>query len=255
MKSAGFLATSAGKALKSIDVHTHMYLPGYMNILRKRTDIPRVATINGSDRLIILPGEEKEQTTNIGRPIGREYWDVNAKIHYMDQHQIEKSVISLANPWLDFLQGQEAESVAQELNDELQQICEASQGRLYGFATLPVRNAAASVKEVERISKLSHIRGVILGTPGAGKGLDHEEMRDVLAAIEDKGLMIFLHPHYGVGNEHFHDSGHALFLALGLPPFPSLPLPPLPPLLPLTNHRVPFRDHCVCLSAHCLWNF
>ena len=64
----------------------------------------------------------------------------------MDQHHIGISVISLANPWLDFLQGQGAESVAQELNDELQQMCEASKGRLYGFATLPVRNAAASVK-------------------------------------------------------------------------------------------------------------
>ena len=43
--------------------------------------------------------------------------------------------------------------------------------------------------------------GVILGTPGAGNGLDHANMRDVLASIEDKRLMIFLHPHYGVGKD------------------------------------------------------
>lgn len=193
----------------------HMYLPGYMNILRKRIDIPRVQSINGDDRLIILPGEDDEKTTAVGRPIGREYWDVSAKLKYMDQHKIDKSVISLANPWLDFLEGQEAESVAQELNDELQDMCEKSNGRLFGFATLPVRNAAASVKEVERIAKLGHVRGVILGTPGAGKGLDDEGMRDVLGAIEANNLMIFMHPHYGVGNEHFYDTGHSLFLALG----------------------------------------
>lgn len=29
--------------------------------------------------------------------------------------------------------------------------------------------------------------------------------------------MIFLHPHYGVGNEHYGDAGHSLFLALGFP--------------------------------------
>ena len=135
----------------------------------------------------------------------------------MDVHNIEKSVISLANPWLDFLEGQEAHSVAQELNDQLQGICEASQGRLYGFATLPVRNITGSLAELKRVSKLPHIKGVILGTPGAGNGLDHENMRDVLAEIERNGMMIFLHPHYGVGNEHFHDAGHALFLALGFP--------------------------------------
>ncbi len=26
-----------------------------------------------------------------------------------------------------------------------------------------------------------------------------------------------MHPHYGVGNEHYADAGHALFLALGFP--------------------------------------
>ena len=45
---------------------------------------------------------------------------MKAKLQYMDNHQISHSVISLANPWLDFLSGKEAENVAIELNDELQ---------------------------------------------------------------------------------------------------------------------------------------
>ncbi|RYG99330.1 hypothetical protein EON65_50380 [archaeon] len=147
----------------SIDVHTHMYTPKYMDILRKRTDIPKVSRISGVDRLIILPDEEKEKTTTAGRPIGREYFDVEAKLRFMEVHQISKSVISLANPWLDFLEGQEAASVAQELNDELQSICEQSNGKLFGFASLPMRNPKAAIKEVERIAKLNCMRGVILG--------------------------------------------------------------------------------------------
>ncbi len=166
---------------------------------------------------MILPGEDKEITTTTGRPIGKEYWDVNAKLEFMKIHGIEKSVISLANPWLDFLQGPTAAAVAQELNDELQSICEASKGKLYGFATLPVRNPEASIAEIRRLKSMSCIKGVILGTPGAGKGLDHANMRDVLHSIESENLMVFLHPHYGVGVEHYHDSGHALFLALGFP--------------------------------------
>ena len=156
-----------------IDVHTHMYLPKYMDIMRKRTDVPKVLTIEGNDRLVILPGEDDEITTSTGRPIGKEYYSVDAKLAYMNNHNISHSVISLANPWLDFLYGTEAESVAQELNDELQSICESSNGRLYGFATLPVKNMEASIKEVKRLKSLSYIRGVILGTPGAGMGLDH----------------------------------------------------------------------------------
>jgi len=202
-----------------IDVHTHMYTPKYMKILKSRTEIPKVLTINGEDRLVILPGEEHEKTTHVGRPIGKEYWSVESKLQYMKNHQITTSVISLANPWLDFAIGDTAVALAQELNDELQQICENSNHQLYGLATLPIRNPAGSIQEIERIKRTmsSSIKGVILGTPGAGKGLDHDNIREVLHALAENDLMVFLHPHYGVGNEHFHDAGHALFLALGFP--------------------------------------
>ena len=70
---------------------------------------------------------------------------------------------------------------------------------------------------MERAARCSHIKGFILGTSGAGRGLDHPEFLPVLAAIEATGLPVFLHPHYGIGNEQYHDTGHALFLALGFP--------------------------------------
>lgn len=55
----------------------------YMDILKKRTDIPRVIELSRNDfRLVILPGEDKEETTNIGRPIGAEYWDVQEKLRW-----------------------------------------------------------------------------------------------------------------------------------------------------------------------------
>jgi aminocarboxymuconate-semialdehyde decarboxylase len=194
-----------------------MYTPKYMKILTSRAVIPKVTIHDGIHRLIILPNEDKEETTSAGRVIGKEYWDVAAKLRFMDNHQISKSIISLANPWLDFLSGNEATAVAQELNDELQSICEQSNGRLKGFASLPMRNPTAAVKEVERLKSLSCIKGVILGTSGAGNGLDHENVREVLQAIAQHGYTIFLHPHYGVGNEHYHNTGHVLALALGFP--------------------------------------
>ena len=93
-------AHNQGKGLLSIDCHTHMYTPKYMKILHSRTSIPRVSIHDGVHRLIILPDEDKETTTAAGRVIGREYWDVQAKLTFMDNHRIAKSVISLANPWL-----------------------------------------------------------------------------------------------------------------------------------------------------------
>jgi len=58
-----------------------------------------------------------------------------------------------------------------------------------------------------------------MGTRGVGKGLDDEALDPVWAAIEKAGLVVFLHPHYGVDGNAWgdKDNGHVLPLALGFP--------------------------------------
>ena len=56
-----------------------------------------------------------------------------------------------------------------------------------------------------------------MSTNGFGNGLDDKDLITIFKEIEKHDLFVFLHPHYGVGVEHFTDSGHALFLALGFP--------------------------------------
>lgn len=69
--------------------------------MRSRDKIPYVRSFPddpaAGDRLVILPAEDTASTTR-GRPIGREYFDVNEKIAFMSKHGIDVSVISLANP-------------------------------------------------------------------------------------------------------------------------------------------------------------
>ncbi|OWY91220.1 2-amino-3-carboxymuconate-6-semialdehyde decarboxylase, partial [Phytophthora megakarya] len=226
------LLTSQGKAsvrdLDAIDLHTHVYLPRYMDILRARTDVPLVRPGIGGERLIILPAEkqqmEQEQHSatshsagiSAGRPIGGEYWDVNSKLRYMDHHGIRTSVLSLANPWLDFLPLEEQIHQATLLNDDMEALCRNSNGRFLAFGVVP-QDSTTAVKEVQRVaSELPHVRGVILSTAGLnGKGLDDPEMLEFYREIDRARLTIFLHPHYGVGNEHYAEYGHVLFLALG----------------------------------------
>mmetsp|Transcript_225 Transcript_225/g.205 ORF Transcript_225/g.205 Transcript_225/m.205 type:complete len:325 (-) Transcript_225:199-1173(-) len=202
----------------SIDCHTHVYLPTYMDILRERSsrnDVPFVK----DNRLVILPGEDVEQSTKKGRPIGPEYSELKVKQGFMKKHCIGKSVISLANPWLDFLNGREAVETARKLNIEMNKLCEESEGSLYGFGVLPTNaSVEACVKEVEfTSSSLQNIRGFIVGTHGRGNGLDDLSLEPLWKAFESHHLTVFVHPHYGVGNEHFAGTGHSLMLALGFP--------------------------------------
>lgn len=208
-----------------MDVHTHVYLPEYLELLRRRETVPRVLPPleEGQDeRLIILPDEDKGESTKNGRPVGPAYYDVKEKIAFMDLHGIDMSVISLANPWIDFLPPTEDTfDLATRINRSMDAMCRdpVTEGRLYGLGTLPLSSVEASVAEVERIASLEPMRGVIMGTFGCGKGLDDPALIPLFEAIAKHNLVIFLHPHYGVnlpasGNT---DAGHSLALAVGFP--------------------------------------
>ena len=67
-----------------IDVHTHVYLPRYMEYLRSRSNVPKVVSNSNIERLVILPGEELDNSTSSGRPIGPEYYDPQEKMKFMD---------------------------------------------------------------------------------------------------------------------------------------------------------------------------
>ena len=204
-----------------------MYLPGYMRLLRGRTQVPRVLPPppgEVDERLVILPGEDTDATTAAGRPIGSEYWSVARKLRYMDLHGIQASVVSSANPWLDFVAPAEALAHAADLNDELQALCAeapGAQGRLFGLGMLPIHAAEGApglVRELERVAAMPAMRGIIL----PAQGLDHPRMEAVWEACERQGLVVFVHPHYGLGGgggggEEMGAYGHVLPLALGFP--------------------------------------
>jgi len=140
-------------------------------------------------------------------------------------------LLSTANPWLDFLPPSQAQSLASELNNDLEKYCATSPNlpdstlrikRLYGFGLLPLVpeiTISALLQIIQQIGDLPHLRGLIMGTRGIGRGLDDEALDPVWSAIEKAGLVVFIHPHYGVDASAWgdKDNGHVLPLALGFP--------------------------------------
>ncbi|KAF9048032.1 amidohydrolase 2 [Hymenopellis radicata] len=212
-----------------VDIHTHLYLPRYAAWLRSRSTAPKIMTLsNGDERLLILENEPSG-----GRPVGPQYWAREEKLEFMDRHEIDISFVSTANPWLDFLSAADAHELALGLNADLEEYCATSPSfkssssslslkRLYGFGLVPlVPDIAISalLECVEQIAALPHLKGLIMGTRGVGKGLDDDALDPVWKAIEKAGLVVFLHPHYGVDGSAWgeKDNGHVLPLALGFP--------------------------------------
>lgn len=147
----------------------------------------------------------------------------------MSLHGIDASVVSLANPWLDFLEPDIALDTAQRINDDMNKACvenneSNTSSKLFTFGCLPLSASAAEIiAEVKRLKTLSHTKGVIMGTTGLGAGLDDPAMSPIWSALASTGTIVFLHPHYGLPDEAFGGpetiakSGHVLPLALGFP--------------------------------------
>ena len=80
-----------------------------------------------------------------------------------------------------------------------------------------------------------------MGTKGIGNGLDDEALEPVWEAIAKAGLVVFLHPHYGVDSSAWggKDNGHVLPLALGFP-FETTTVSPISFCNLFTNPLDPF---------------
>ncbi|KAL2181874.1 amidohydrolase [Thermothelomyces heterothallicus CBS 202.75] len=226
-----------------VDIHTHMYPPEYVELLSSRTTIPLVRTFPSSSpdpRLILLESEIPSLERALadpgaplpGRPLTKHFTSLPAKLAFMARHGIDTSVLSLANPWLDFLPAtEEAGRTARRINDSFEAMCAAHPGRLFFFGTLPLTAPPPAILEsVAHLAALPHCRGVVLGTGGlaaggggGGGGMDDPALLPVLRALADAGLPVFLHPHYGLPNAVFGprsasgEYGHVLPLALGFP--------------------------------------
>ncbi|KAJ9602871.1 hypothetical protein H2200_012651 [Cladophialophora chaetospira] len=223
-----------------VDIHTHMYPPSYIKLLSSRTTVPYIYQPTEADnspdsdpRLIILASDDdpSRPKASRGRPVDSTYSSFDQKRSFMKRHGISCSVISLANPWLDFLDPESALETAQGINDDLETACAKNNQssdhgslKLYAFGCLPLSAPAKDiVSEIKRLKTLKHVKGVIMGTTGLGKGLDDPDLDEVYSALASTSTLVFLHPHYGLpdsafgGPEVVARSGHVLPLALGFP--------------------------------------
>lgn len=116
------------------------------------------------------------------------------RIAAMDESAIDFQVLSLAAMGFDALDADEARSLARDVNDELAEAVRARPTRLAGFATLPLKDPAASAAELERcINRVGFVGAMVNGTTG-GLFLDDPRFLPVFEAAAHLGVPIYLHP-------------------------------------------------------------
>lgn len=152
-----------------------------------------------------------------GRPMGPEYWDVEAKLAFMDSVGISQTLASLGNPWLDPFEGADAAGLTARANSYFAGLEEATGGRILGLGVLPQDDLALAVQTIEQVAATPALYGLVNGCRLCGRELDDPELEPLWTALEAAELPLLLHPHYVVGSEALTGWGHAFPVSLGFP--------------------------------------
>lgn len=199
-----------------IDVHCHLYPLEYIQLLEQRDEIPRVINKNGSREFLIFPEEDGPNGVG-GRPFGSEYYDLDQKITFMDQTNIQTSVVSLGNPWLDPFPDAAGDAAAWLINQKMGEYESATQGRITAMGVLPSSCVDSAIKALHQIAVNPGLHGVVSSPRIAGLLFDDPQLDPFWRELEQVDLPLFVHPENGIALKDLEGYRHTLPVGLGFP--------------------------------------
>lgn len=199
-----------------VDVHSHLYPRWYIDLLKGRSEIPRVSGEPGNERFVIFPDEQAAGSRG-GRAMTDDYWSLETKLAFMDRHGIDRTIVSLGNPWLEPFAPQAGLAAARRLNAEWASLAERTQGRIVGMGALPGGDVDAAVAVIDEVAATDGLAGLVSGVRICGLTLDDPALEPFWAALERTRLPLLIHPHHGAAMEDLGGFGHALPVAVGFP--------------------------------------
>lgn len=197
-----------------IDIHSHIYPRWYIDLLKQRSQLPLVTGDRGNERFVIFPSEDHPGG---GRPMDDTYWSLERKLEFMNRHGIERTLLSLGNPWLDPFGATEGLQLAREANAYFSRLETDTGGRVLGLGVLPPQDPRHAADVVWEIAGTSGLYGVVTGTRPCGVAIDDARLNPMWEALARTGLPTLIHPHYGAAMDEFAGLGHSGPVAMAFP--------------------------------------
>lgn len=185
-KNGGRLSAHASQ-MRTIDIHSHLYPVIYLDLLRARSEFPRITrNAEGETFEAVIKGR--------GFPLTPSFWSVEEKFAFMDRWGIERSLVSLGNPWLRFItDAEESVVIAREVNGQFAATAEAH-SRLDALGVLPAWDLDGALNEADRLAKEGVLRGIATGPTMCGKSMDDPELVPLWERLSSAQMIVMVHP-------------------------------------------------------------
>ncbi len=176
-----------------IDVHTHYYPPAYLDALRKGPSKVHITVDAEGNPLLHYPGDY-----NIAV---RGHRDIAHRLAVYAEHGVDCQVLSLTTPGTHVETPAHSVELAQLVNDAFAAEVARHQGRCTAWATLPLNDPPASVKELERACRRLGLKGAMLFSNVNGVALWDDCYLPLYEAANALDAVLHIHPTSPVGVE------------------------------------------------------
>jgi len=181
-----------------LDLHTHYYPPAYFERIERSGGDFSFGTSPTGQRIIRYRGA---RFFGITAPMT----DVAKRLEDMDRVGIDTEVLSLSTPNVYFVEGKAQANVARMVNDAYAELAAMHPGRFLGFASIPMDDPDAALRELERAVEELRMQGVILLSNIRGRALADPLYRPFFEEADRRRLCVFVHPMIPVAADEFTD--------------------------------------------------
>lgn len=179
--------------MKIVDVHNHFYPLEYLDALRSGKSMVRVTMDSKGNPHIHYPGDYNVAVAG--------HRDIAYRQGVLEKEGVDTQVITLTTPGTHVEKPSYAAKLASLVNDAFAKIVSERGPRFAAIATLPLNDAAASVKELKRAVEELGFAGAMLFSNVNGMALADKKLWPLYEAADAMGVVLHIHPTSPVGVE------------------------------------------------------
>ena len=167
---AGMSLGSVPLCGQTVDVHTHIIIPEYVEMLK-------------------VHGAKLEETFPLPE------WDAGRHIAFMDSAGIRTAVLTMPAPQPYYGDAKESAECIRRVNEVSARVKRQYPGRFKFCAALPLPDVDAAIREAIYALDTLGADGVKLATNSRGQYLGDEELDPLMKVLDERNAVITIHPH------------------------------------------------------------
>ena len=184
--------------IRKFDLHTHYYPPIYFEKIR---ELPSEFAFDKSPSGQTIITYRGARFFGVTPPMT----DVTKRLEDMDRVGIDCEVVSLSTPNVFFTDARQQPDIARMVNDAYAELIAKHPTRFKAFASIPMDNADAALREVHRAIDQLKMNGVILLSNIGGQPLTASAYRPFFEEANQMKLCILLHPMLPANTDPFRE--------------------------------------------------